>query len=35
VAFRVQFGTEYFPEGRRYGDPAAHPQAPDYLKQAR
>jgi transcriptional regulator GlxA family with amidase domain len=32
VAHRVQFGTEYYPDGVRHGDPAAHPQAPAYLK---
>jgi transcriptional regulator GlxA family with amidase domain len=35
VAARVQLGTEYFPDGRTYGQPHAHPQAPAYLREPR
>jgi hypothetical protein len=32
VAGKVQFGTEYYPNGRFYGSFHLSPQAPDYLK---
>ena len=33
VAGKVQFGAEYYPSGRRYGDLHQSPQAPAYLKR--
>jgi len=35
VAGRIQFGAEYFPSTRRYGDLNQSPEAPGYLKQIR
>lgn len=32
AAGKVQFAAEYYPEGTRYGDYRAHPQAPAYIK---
>lgn len=33
TAAKVQFGAEYYADGRVYGDPARLPQAPQYLKE--
>jgi transcriptional regulator GlxA family with amidase domain len=33
VAGKVQFGAEYYPSSRRYGDLHQSPQAPAYLKR--
>ena len=34
VAGKVQFGAEYYPSSRRYGDLHQSPQAPAYLKRS-
>jgi transcriptional regulator GlxA family with amidase domain len=34
VAGKVQFGAEYYPSERRYGDLHQSPQAPAYLKKS-
>jgi len=34
VAGKIQFGAEYYPSGRRYGDLHQSPQAPAYLKRS-
>ena len=33
VAATVQFQSEYFPDGKLYGEPARHAQAPEYVRR--